>query len=878
MKKAIYFLFMYIFTLPVLGQNISDFGYKNTEALGERPLLVIMLEFSGIKFKSEHTANYYEELFFSTDKPNIAGYGGFYYQNSNARFHFKNAGVLGPFQNIDEPNSQLVVGNQFRHLGNAIKLAHQNGFDFSQYDQNNDGVITNDELVVYVIEAKKGREDNFATTNPRWQPADENIIDGYNFVRLEGYVHSPDLAQPTGTAQLNSWWSRERGDNLASSNTTWSGNSGDRRDPDYQYVRNEGYVISRSDTQPEGTIPLHSWWSPSREDNYITSNPSWHGEEGDVKHLDYIYVRKEGYVFSPELQQPPGTIPLYSWWSDRIDSAGGGVNRLTLPTVISAGNTRVSLSVAASGESSNAATIAHELGHAIGQGWEAYGADANNLRYTVMSLAPGGPNEFSLWNFDPFAKMAFGWQKPKILNSSDQTQLKLWASELSATSSNKSYILYDPAKGENEFFMLEYRMKSSMDDSGMYKPLYNWWNRHREDNFATTYSGWNAQKISHKDDYSYFRMEGLVYALDDSRPSSTIPLHSWWSPTRKDNFLTSNPSWSGEAGDSKIPDYKFVRTEGYIHSPDLPQPQETVPLYSWWNPEREDNYITSDPAWNPNIIEEDQKNGYRFVRLEGYLNNLPVFNYDKDIPDEGLAIWHVLLDRKKIPRVIPGVNLSIPPNKIELTSWYSLARGDNYTTTKPEWNWKTNESKHPDYELVRTFAYIDAISTGDDTVPLYSWWSPSREDNFITTNPNWHGERGDVKHPDYQFVRKEGYIISPDLPQPENSSALYSWWNPTTKDNYLTDNPDWSGETETQKSGYIFSRKEGYVKDIVDKIDSALYLIPPSGKKGQPLQNNGLWDASDGRKTIEWHDGSAAFKVKVGPRNEKDPVIIVEIN
>ena len=94
----------------------------------------------------------------------------------------------------------------------------------------------------------------------------------------------------------------------------------------------------------------------------------------------------------------------------------------------------------------------------------------------------------------------------------------------------------------------------------------------------------------------------------------TVPLYTWYSPSRGDYFTTSDPAWAGRSGDRKSPDYRFVRLEGQVFNPRGAQP-DAVPLYSWWNATRGDNFLTSDPAWRGQP--GDVKDGYTLTRIEG---------------------------------------------------------------------------------------------------------------------------------------------------------------------------------------------------------------------------------------------------------------------
>ncbi len=71
-----------------------------------------------------------------------------------------------------------------------------------------------------------------------------------------------------GFVRLVSWYSDGRGDNVATTEAVWQGcTTADRRSPDYAFVRVEGKIFHPDARQPPGTIPLFRWYSSSRGDN-----------------------------------------------------------------------------------------------------------------------------------------------------------------------------------------------------------------------------------------------------------------------------------------------------------------------------------------------------------------------------------------------------------------------------------------------------------------------------------------------------------------------------------------------------------------------------------------------------------------------------------
>lgn len=102
--------------------------------------------------------------------------------------------------------------------------------------------------------------------------------------------------------------------------------------------------------------------------------------------------------------------------------------------------------------------------------------------------------------------------------------------------------------------------------------------------------------------------------------SNLVTLYTWYSPSRNDYFTTSHPSWQGAPGQTRSPDYMFVRTEGRAWRPDLAQPPDTIALHGWWHPTRRDNFIIAGTAHDSWI----RSMGFVHVRVEGYVATKPL--------------------------------------------------------------------------------------------------------------------------------------------------------------------------------------------------------------------------------------------------------------
>lgn len=164
------------------------------------------------------------------------------------------------------------------------------------------------------------------------------------------------------------------------------------------------------------------------------------------------------------------------------------------------------------------------------------------------------------------------------------------------------------------------------------RPLFRWFSPYRGDNFTTSDPNWSGYVRHHRSGYRFSGMEGFVFKPGEAEPESDkLPLYSWWSPSRGDNFLTSDPNW-GASTPRRNHGYYRYRMEGYIYKPNERR-DDTRALLSWWNPERGDNFATTSPRWTPNSVRDlfeadgrirsgvktPVKGGYRLYRLEGWV-------------------------------------------------------------------------------------------------------------------------------------------------------------------------------------------------------------------------------------------------------------------
>lgn len=655
-------------TIEDLGADSIVVG-DGAHTAGGRPLLTILVDWPEHRFAKDHTPAYYENLLFGTGPngpvPSVAGPGGLYQQNSLGHFWFINAGVVGPFTSAADRGVMDSGQGAGRQLAAAIQAASAAGVDFTQFDVNGNATITSSELVVLVLFADP-RADNLASTTAQWAYPSTPPVPGYRWFRNEGYV---TVEPGPGQIALHHWYNPYRGDNYITTRPEWAGSATDAtRNPDspYQWVGVLGYLDPPTPTPPTpspptGKVALHSWWSAARADNFATSDPHWAGAVGHTRPGSYSWVRLEGYLADPSVTAPPGTVALNSWYADAVAPPLGGGLPVVPGCVAVNGGAQVCLDSAISAyEEASTSTLAHELGHQLGYHEEHYGGTSVNWNYSLMSGTSSGRNTQESLSHDAWYKMRQGWLRPRILTTTQDTTVELWASCLPLRDDPERpqcYLLYDPTRGPDEFFLLEYRLRRAGGPPGS-RALHSWFSPSRVDNHAGTAPPWIGRPgDTTTPDYRFVRNLGFVY--DEPAPGR-VPIQHWWSPISNDNYLTTDPGWAGKPGAVRNGDYTWIAQLGHVQAPDLPLPG-TVPIYSWWNPTDTDNYLTSDPRWagTPGEV----KGSYHFVRLAGHIQPGVDLNYDGDPwnsghhapPDDGLAIWHIQTQPDHTLRVIPDL-------------------------------------------------------------------------------------------------------------------------------------------------------------------------------------------------------------------------------
>jgi|GEM_PF-6432964 len=146
-------------TVPELLQGSSDIVIT-------RPVLVVLLEFQNVTHRAVHTTQYWEELVFAEPRPDVRpSVAQTYRQNSNGRLLLVPAtagdvydgnqdGIIGwtpSPRDTRDPWWEEYGAEKGRAEGIIVADAQ---FDYYHYDNNNDGLITVDELTVLVVFAE----------------------------------------------------------------------------------------------------------------------------------------------------------------------------------------------------------------------------------------------------------------------------------------------------------------------------------------------------------------------------------------------------------------------------------------------------------------------------------------------------------------------------------------------------------------------------------------------------------------------------------------------------------------------------------------------------------------------------------------------------
>ncbi len=100
-------------------------------------------------------------------------------------------------------------------------------------------------------------------------------------------------------------------------------------------------------------------------------------------------------------------------------------------------------------------TIAHELSHSLGTA-DLYGSSCFNSGVSLMTCTIFNvDNDRRTYHLDPWHKMRLGWLRPRIFTLGEGGLTTVAASQI--ISANTPVLLYDPARGASDYFLIEFR-------------------------------------------------------------------------------------------------------------------------------------------------------------------------------------------------------------------------------------------------------------------------------------------------------------------------------------------------------------------------------------------------------------------------------------
>ncbi|HXJ59180.1 MAG TPA: hypothetical protein VNU68_21175 [Verrucomicrobiae bacterium] len=111
-------------------------------------------------------------------------------------------------------------------------------------------------------------------------------------------------------------------------------------------------------------------------------------------------------------------------------------------------------------------TFAHEASHSLGT-VDLYGANDFSQGLTLMSgTIASTADDLHTWHLDPWHKMRLGWVKPRVFTLSSGGLATVTTAQFQ--SANTPVILYDPARGVGEYFIVEFRNSAPANGGGAY--------------------------------------------------------------------------------------------------------------------------------------------------------------------------------------------------------------------------------------------------------------------------------------------------------------------------------------------------------------------------------------------------------------------------
>lgn len=153
------------------------------------------------------------------------------------------------------------------------------------------------------------------------------------------------------------------------------------------------------------------------------------------------------------------------------------------------------------------------------------------------------------------------------------------------------------------------------------KALEHYWNGSRKDNFTTATT--TGKNNALRGGYKFVRVDGYVLNKSTSTEGQAVPLYLYYSSARKDNFTTATQEGIRAA---EAAGYRRAGIEGYVlKTVKAPYRKLYKPLWLYYSPTRKDNFVTATKQG----MAAAEAGGYRKVRIEGYIR---IDNYSNLAP------------------------------------------------------------------------------------------------------------------------------------------------------------------------------------------------------------------------------------------------------
>lgn len=293
------------------------------------------------------------------------------------------------------------------------------------------------------------------------------------------------------------------------------------------------------------------------KDDFINwEDPDWAQQNADLleaadPHVDFSSFDRDGDGRITEVELvvvrvdvDPGAIPQ-----------GSGATRDAAAVELD-GVELGGLSVAQNGTATNLITIIHEVGHALFAMPDLYFWNVGRF-----DLAGGTSNlqEHELFRTSAWQKLHLGWTTPTVVTESGYY-------DVPRSPAGSSFILYDPAQGTNDYFIVENRAPTNgtydqgVDDTG----LIIW----RLEDDAYTPDGAGEAELGPEGGFITMIRPDHGQAWDPSHPSKTqrTMVSDWRDGTPADVAVRAIPA----AGDT-MRVYFDVRGPGILVDPHSPQ-------------------------------------------------------------------------------------------------------------------------------------------------------------------------------------------------------------------------------------------------------------------------------------------------------------------